>query len=296
VAGAAGRASAQTVPEAPSVALDRFSPGEAGSGWFALDVLELRGHMRWVASAVTDEAYRPLISKSTTGDPDQSVVSDQLVTHLQGALLLKDRFRIAVSLPVVLVESGDAVVVGGVAYPTPGSGIGDPRIGGDVRLFGDEHGPLVGAAGLQVDIPLFLGARSYSREDTLRLSPHFAVAGRRGIWAYAGRVGLLAHVPRDFSSDLPLGTNLQIAGAAGAHLWHERLLVGPEVYGSTMLDGDGPFKARSTPLEALLGAHYAHESGLGAGLGVGFGLTNATGTPPFRLLLNVSYSPRGSAS
>ena len=291
-----GKALAQTtLPQAPSVALDRFSPGEAGSQWFALDVLELRGRGRWIASVVVDEAYRPLILRSTTGGADQAVVSDQLVTHLQGAVLLADRLRLAVSLPLVLVESGQAVVVGGVGYPQPEAGVGDPRLGADVRLFGNEHGSIVGAAGLQVGVPIHLGDRRYGRENDLRLDPHFAVAGRlgpSGLVVYAGRVGLLSHLPRDLSNGIPRGTDLELAAAVGVRLWRDQLVLGPEMYGGTMLDGNGPFATGSSPLEVLLGGHYRHPSGFGAGVGVGAGLVQATGTPPLRILFAVNFMPR----
>jgi hypothetical protein len=291
-----GKALAQAAPpQAPSVALDRFSPGEAGSQWFALDVLELRGRGRWIASVVVDEAYRPLILRSTSGGADQAVVSDQLVTFLQGAVFLADRLRLAVSLPLILVESGKTVVVGGVAYPQPEAGLGDPRLGADVRLFGNEHGPVVGAAGLQVDVPIHIGDRRYGRENDLRLDPHFAVAGRlgpSGILVYAGRVGLLTHLPRDLQSGIPRGTDLELAAAVGVRLWGDHLVLGPEIYGGTMLDGNGPFATGSSPLEVLLGGHYRHPSGFGAGLGVGAGLVQATGTPPLRVLCAVTFTPR----
>ena len=60
-----------------------------------------------------------------------------------------------------------------------------------------------------------------------------------------------------------------------------------------MLDGDGPFTRRSTPLELLLGAHYRHESGFGGGLGLGAGLSQATGTPQVRFVFSLSYTPCG---
>jgi hypothetical protein len=142
-----------------------------------------------------------------------------------------------------------------------------------------------------LDIPLFLGGRHYGHEESLRLRPYFAAAGERGWLAYAGRAGFLIHAPRDLSSELPLGTSFEIAGAVGARLWHRRILVGPELFASTMLDGPGPFSRGTSPLEILLGAHYRHESGFGAGLGLGTGLSQAVGTPPFRMVLSVSYTP-----
>jgi|HubBroStandDraft_6_1064221.scaffolds.fasta_scaffold78239_2 hypothetical protein len=294
-----GRVAAQTTtPTAPSVALDRFSPGEAGSEWFALDVLHLRGRGRWDASVVAEDAYHPLVLRSTTGGSDQAVVSDQLVTHLQGSVVLADRLRLALSLPLVLVESGEPVVVGGMAYPQPEAGVGDPRLGADIRLFGNEAGPVVGAAGLQADIPIHLGDRRYGRENDLRLAPHFAVAGRLadvgplGVLVYAGRIGLLAHLPRDLSSELPRGTDLELAGALGLRLWRDQLLIGPEIYGATMLDGAGPFAKSSSPLEVLLGGHYHNVNGFGAGIGLGAGLVQATGTPPLRFLLALNFTPR----
>jgi OmpA-OmpF porin, OOP family len=291
VVSASGVAHGQTLTSAPSVALDRFSPAEAGSGWFALDALDLRGDWRWTASVVTDEAYRPLVLRAADGSVAGNVVTNQLATYVQGSVVVRDRWRFALSLPIFLVESGATVAVSGYGYPTPASGIGDPRLGADVRLFGDERGRVVGAAGLQADVPLFIGSSSYGREGTLRLRPHFSIAGRQSIWSYASRIGILAHLPRELESELPLGTSVEVAAAAGAYLWRDQILIGPEIYGSTMIDGDGPFVARSSPLEALLGAHYLNADGFGAGLGLGAGLVQATGTPPWRLLASFNYTP-----
>jgi len=294
-----GRVIAQTTaPQAKSVALDRFSPGEAGSEWFALDTLNLRGRARWDASVVVEDAYHPLVLRSTDGSSEQTVVNQQLVMYLQGAVFLADRVRVALSLPLVLLESGQPVVVNGAAYPQPEAGVGDPRIGADVRLFGSEKGLVVGAAGLQADLPIHLGNRRYGRENDLRLGPHFAVAGRLadvgqlGSLVYAGRIGFLLHLPRDLDSELPRGTDLELAGALGLRLWRNQLLLGPELYGSTMLDGNGPFAKSSSPLEVLLGAHYHNANGLGAGIGIAAGLVQATGTPPLRFLIALNFTPR----
>ena len=55
----AAPAVAQT--QASGCALPRFEPAASGSEWFALDSLDLRGHLRPAASLTFDYAYKPLV-------------------------------------------------------------------------------------------------------------------------------------------------------------------------------------------------------------------------------------------
>src|SRR5205085_3192762 len=77
--------------------------------------------------------------------------------------------------------------------------------------------------------------------------------------------------------------------AAGLHLADRKLLVGPEVYGTTYTDD--PFKTRSTPLEIVLGAHYQITPDFRVGAGIGTGLTRGYGAPQLRALLSIEWQP-----
>jgi hypothetical protein len=89
--------------------------------------------------------------------------------------------------------------------------------------------------------------------------------------------------------DADLGSYAYFALAAGIRLLERRLWLGPELFGRTDLTHKQTFDRSTTPSELLLGAHYAHASGLRLGLGIGFGLTHGMGAPEHRGLLNIEW-------
>src|SRR5258708_2249292 len=92
-------ASAQTVTT-QGFLLDRFEPSERGSDWFVLDDLGWSGHLRPWLGLVGDLGVKPLVVLDASNTAERSIVADQLFTHLGGSLVLLDRFRVAISLPV----------------------------------------------------------------------------------------------------------------------------------------------------------------------------------------------------
>jgi outer membrane protein OmpA-like peptidoglycan-associated protein len=93
-----------------------------------------------------------------------------------------------------------------------------------------------------------------------------------------------------------IGTSLTFGGGVAILAAGDKLQIGPEIYGSTLLDtgkgpGDvGPFNGRDTNLEAILGIKgRIGPIVLGAGAGPGF--TSGPGTPAVRVVASVAYAP-----
>jgi len=87
--------------------LDRFEPSERGSDWFALESLDLRGHMRPAFGVVGDYGYKPLVLYDQDNNERAAIVRHSLIAHVGGSLVLWDRLRLAVSYPFALTQSGD---------------------------------------------------------------------------------------------------------------------------------------------------------------------------------------------
>jgi OOP family OmpA-OmpF porin len=291
---AAAPAAAQTVAE--GFAVNRFSPSERGSDWFALDSLDLRGHLRPALGVLLDFAWKPLVIYDTDAQGDLGeervrLVESQLHLHLGGSLTLRDRARLAVNLPVAVHASGEAGSLDGIDYrPPDGMALGDVRFGGDVRIVGRYGDPVTLGVGAQLSFPT--GNREkYAGDDHVRANLHVALAGEAGSLAWAARLGGDYRGLADSVDGSALGSELFFGAALGVRALERRLLLGAELYGATVVsDGDSFFARRTTPVEGLLGAHY-RAGAVHAAVGVGRGFTTAFGSPALRVLGLLEWAP-----
>jgi outer membrane protein OmpA-like peptidoglycan-associated protein len=76
----------------------------------------------------------------------------------------------------------------------------------------------------------------------------------------------------------------------GLRLADDKLLLGPEAYGSTVVEG-GAFRTAATPLEILFGGHYQFADDWRAGLGFGPGIVRGDGAPLFRAVASIEWAP-----
>ncbi|MCL2723387.1 MAG: OmpA family protein [Polyangiaceae bacterium] len=269
----------------PGFAVGSFEPSERGSDWFAGESLDLRGKVRPAFGVVGDYSYRPLVVRSGNtifAEP----LKDQMLVHLGGGVVLYDRLRLSLDLPIQVYADGTSAPIGAFAGPAHSQGVGDLRVAGDVRLFGTYGGPATAAIGVQVWAPT--GSRDqYTSDGSVRLRPRAMIAGDVGILAYAVQLSVGVRTRSEEISGNKLGTDLGGVASLGVRVANRRLLVGPEVLASTVLDD--LFAKRTTPVEALLGAHYAFDDGLRLGAGVGTGLASGIGAPQFRALLSVEW-------
>jgi outer membrane protein OmpA-like peptidoglycan-associated protein len=285
---AAGSAAAQ--PVATGLALDRFDPAERGSEWFVLDTLDLRGSGRPALGLDLDWAHKPLLLYDANGHEVADVVRDQFFVHLGGSLVLWDRVRFGVNLPIALVQNGDGAALAGVTYPRPTSPqVGDLRLGADVRLVGRYRSPFTLAAGASLYVPT--GSQNdYTGDGEVRaVVPHVNASGELGVFAYAAKLGFELR-RSEVLAGTRLGDEFLFGAAVGLRLAHGKLLLGPELYGSTVVEG-GAFRTSGTPLEALLGGHYQFARDWRAGIGFGPGIVRGDGAPLFRAVASIEWAP-----
>ena len=216
--------------------LDRFNPSERGSEWFVLDSLDLRGHLRPSAGGVVGTwAYNPLVVYDRDGNYVSSLVEHQVFVHPGASLVLWNRVRAALSMPIALYQSGEPIVIGTKSYSPPSSAAGDLRIAADARVFGKHGGPLTGALGVALYLPT--GSRDdYTSDGYVRVLPRATVAGDIGIFTYSARVGWHYRALTESFERNPLGSEITFGGAAGVRVADRKLVVGPEVHGSSILD------------------------------------------------------------
>ncbi|MEZ4221246.1 MAG: OmpA family protein [Polyangiaceae bacterium] len=276
--------------KADGFALNRFEPSERGSEWFANESLDLRGHQRFAAGLVLDYGYKPLVLYDTKGDEIDAIVAHQLFGHLGGNVILWERARFGVSLPVAIWQDGKGGSSATTRFESENNTtVGDLRLAADARLLGQYGAPLNLAAGLHLFLPT--GSQdSYTGDGAVRVGPRVMLAGDVTQFTYAARLGFTFRAQDQDFAGSSMGSETNFAAAAGVRLLDGRFVAGPEIFGSTVVtDADALFGRRTTPFELIFGGHYLATKAIRVGGGIGPGLTRAFGTPQLRILASVEY-------
>jgi outer membrane protein OmpA-like peptidoglycan-associated protein len=273
-------------------AINLLEVSERGSEWFSADSLDLRGHVRPAIGIVGEWAYRPLTARNSGDDRVLSIIRNQFVMHAGASLVLVDRLRLGLDIPVQAFVDGRAATIGSatVAPPRDEASLGDIRLAADVRLFGEYGEVITGAIGVRVSLPTG-NQDTYAGDGQVRISPQFLLAGEYDAFVWAARLGVTIRPNDERFANTYVDSNLSYSLAAGIRAVDRRLVVGPELFAHTSLTHDQFFKKRTTPTELMLGAHYLVSDGVRLGAGFGFGLTSGYGAPQHRGLLSLEWAP-----
>jgi outer membrane protein OmpA-like peptidoglycan-associated protein len=281
----ATRASAQQ----QGFALDRFNPSERGSDWFELESLDFRGHLRVAGGLVGEYAFRPLAIYNLDGTVKENLVQDSLVLHPGASLVLWNRLRVGLDLPVYAWQDGQSGAAGGVTYQSASENVGDVRLGADARIYGEYGGLFTLGGGVQLYLPT--GSRAdYTSDGVTRVEPRLMAAGKVSWFCYAAKLAFDYRGLQDQFAGTALGSEFLFAASAGVKTWHDRLLVGPEFFGSTVVTTGGA-AVRNTPLELLVGGHLTVEKDWRLGAAIGPGLSRAYGEPELRFVMSAEWAP-----
>jgi outer membrane protein OmpA-like peptidoglycan-associated protein len=276
-------------------ALNRYDIAEVGSDWFTGDSLDLRGAVRPGVRLGLDWAHKPLLRYDEDGDEIEAVIEDQVHVHAGVALMLAHRLRLALNLPVLLTQGGQQTRANGTTFGTleNSAALGDLRIAADLRLVGEYGDPASLAIGVQLHTPT--GNReAFSGDGAVRLTPRLMLAGDLAAFAYSLRFGFGYRAQEDGFGPVALGSEVSFVATAGLRAVDGRLLIGPELWGATVVsEDDAAFETPTTPVELLLGIHY-RVGGFSIGAGAGPGLSRGVGAPAVRVAFNVAYVPDAS--
>ena len=244
------------------------------------------------AGIVLDYAHNPFVLRENqSSDNIGAVVGHQMFLHLNGSIALWHRVNVNLDLPFALLQSGDNPQPnGGPTFVSPSSAqVGDLRLGLRVRLYGDYFAPLQIALGGYLWVPTGNSdPGSFVSDGKVRGLPQVIVGGRseRIVWSAALGPELR---PAQTVANVAQGATFQ-AGAGFGYLADEarHLQVGLEATGSTVLSEP---ERRNTNLEIHLAGRYRVAGPIELGLALGPGLTGGIGTPDFRGVFSLMYSP-----
>jgi len=264
----------------PRFAVDRFEPSERGSEWFANESLRYHGpnFASYRVGAVSSFAERPFVLRNADDSVRRSPVRDLEVIHLGANIVLVDFLRVSINLPIQAYAAGRSE--GPFASPPKEQGVGDLRIGTDVRVLGRDTDHVRLALGAQVWAPIGQ-QEQWASDGTWRIRPRVTVAGDYRLFTWSAQLNTTFREDR-------IGSEVGLSAAAGVRL-AEHIVVGPELFTSTRVAD--VFGVPSTPVEALIGAHWLIARRVRVGAGVGRGFSLAVGDPQYRILGSIELAP-----
>lgn len=276
------------------IALDQLDPAPAGDAFFGVPSPSVGGHLVPRAFLMFDYAARPL--SLSTGGASRAIVSGQGFLHLNASFAVFDRLLVSALLPIAVVQSGESPTVDGIAFTSPTSAqVGDLRLGARVRVFGEDGTPFQASVGAQLHVPTG-SAGGYTGDGAVRVAPQLAVGGRVSLLQWTASLGTMIRGSGN-PSMLTYGAGVSVS------LLGDKLQVGPEVFAATPLQqGYIEFSNNRSIVwgggsnaELLIGARLRLFRSLVVGAAAGPGLSSAIGTPVFRAVGMIGWSPLASA-
>lgn len=294
---AAARATPARAQDVGDMALNQLDPAPAGDPFVGVPSPFIGGHLTPRAMVLVDHAAEPLVLQAETpdGTVEGTVVGRQTTLHLGFSFAVMDRLRADLLLPIALAQGGESPPIQEVTFASPEvPAVGDLRLGVRVRVLGEERSPLQLAGAASIFFPTGPGGL-YVGEGAVRLAPQLIAGGRLSFLTWTAMGGAMVR-----GSDNP--SSITYGAGVAAVLLDERLQVGPEVYAATPLQETyfRPQNLRSiarapvTSAELLLSARVRLPLGFQVRAGGGLGLSDAIGTPAFRIVGGIGWEPPGS--
>ncbi|MBX3183514.1 MAG: OmpA family protein [Polyangiaceae bacterium] len=209
----------------------------------------------------------------------------QLTAHLGMSLALFERLLLDVNLPATLSQGGQSPSEAPSLAAPEEATLNDVRLGAQLRVL---DGPIAAALGVRVWAPTGDDG-AYTSTGEVRYEPYVTVGGRLDSIQFAAHVG---RKRQPAGSGLQHTAGSELISTAGVWWVGERWSAGPELALATAANGrTRAFSEIGTAAELLLGGRYEIIPDLRAGAAFGPGLGRALGTPQYRALLNVTWTP-----
>ncbi len=276
--------------EQPSLALNRFDPSQAGDRMFGVPSPFVAGALTPHFMLVGDYAHNPLLVSTAKSDQVVgAVVGSQLFVHLNATLALWNRLNININAPVALQQSGESPQRGSQSFVSPSSvQFGDLRVGLRLRIFGEYNDIFQAALGGSLWLPTG-AAGGFVSDGKVRGMPHVIVGGRAEQLVWSFMAGMEFRPSLQFAS-VAQGSMVRLGGGIGFLIGEKKQFqIGPELSAALTVDD---VNARTSNFEALVNARYRVVDDFEIGLGAGPGLSKGIGTPDFRGVAMLAYSPK----
>lgn len=284
-------AQAQEVGTVGNYALNQLEPSAAGDDFIAVSTAQADGHLVPRVYALFDYAKSPL----QLGGEGSAIVSEQAFVRVDASLSLFDRLLIGVDVPVAVVQSGDSPTFSGVTIASPdGPAMGDLRLDVRAKLLGSYRAPASLALASRFYFPT-AGEDTLAGEGRPRVMPQALLSGRLGertSFLYGAELGWMLRGPENPHT-------IRFGAAVGVSLLDDLLGFEAEMFGAGLVGDETPLTndaiiiqpGSRASVELLGAARVKVVDGLTFGAGAGPGVSDGIGTPTYRVVGMIGWTP-----
>lgn len=276
--------------------LERLQPAPAGDALFTSPSAGVNAEYAVDAGLLFSFAHAPLSLRTVDANGEYTgggaLVEHQAVLHVLASASLFGRLKVELDMPLTVDQGGDSPAPAGAAVLSPsGFAANDLRIGARFTAL-PPNGFLPGAAlAFSTWVPTG-DPDAFTSTGSARFEPRLVIGADHGPIVYSASIGRMFGDP---DAGL-LGSELTFAAGVAARI--DRFQIGPEVFGSVIVDREesaAPDEIQAAPragggFEALLGAK-AQLGPVTAGVAGGLGFLVGVGTPDYRLVASVVVRP-----
>ena len=279
-------ADAQEAPAPGGVDVQNFRAAGGPGGLLVVEGADTADHLQPYGSLFIDHFSNPLVLSHGDGER-QPIVDQRTNAQLFVGVGVWDRFQFELGMPVMLLNRGEYL-----GQSIDGAGPGDLESRAKATIL-SSHDDVVGL-GASLDLTLPTGhSDRYAGSTTATATPQLIADSRfetpAGNLLVAANVGTRLRATetvhnREIGPEMTYGVGGELEVLPG------QLSVGADLFGGL---GLGEFGRESNPLELLLSTRLEVMDGLSVTAGGGGGLVGGVGSPAWRGLLGVTYSPTG---
>ena len=264
-----------------SVQVTRFQPLGGANDLLGVASARLAGDRAWQLGLIVDYANQPLRLVGNGGSV--ALVRHATNASLSGTLGWTDRWEFSLVVPVTLSASGDpaSALAPGLTLASPSGGLGDLRF--TPRFLVGATGAVAWALLLPLTLPT--ATAPYAGQGGFTASPRVAAEFRApGGWRLDANLGVVLRQAQEFVDITPQSAFTYAVGG-------EYPFPGGRWSALATATGEIASGQAEQPGELLVAASYRLPSGLTVTAGGGPGLSDGYGTPRFRVLAGVAWSP-----
>lgn len=261
-----------------------FRPPSDGLGLFGVGASEVLPHLTYSLGLYTNFSHGLASVVMPARGTSLSIIDNNMTGDFLGAVGLFNFMDVGIGVPVAFYQDGhDFTDL--AKYKT--AGLGDMRLDLKFRLLSDKPGSLGTALVSRATFPtgsrkIFTGYNGPSWEGVLILDKSFRPVS---LFANVGYrlVKSTKVLSTTFDDRLTFGGGVRVPLPFSDRSWS----IIAEATGETVVSD---IKEISTPIEVRGGIRKEFKSGLAINFGGGKGVTNAYGSPDYRIFAGISFS------